>query len=76
MLVAVRVPTTTFPGVDGALLSGQADVVAVTSARGERFPEGSNASTPTGYAVPHARPLNVVVVCVVVPRRFESRYSP
>ena len=38
MLVAVRVPTTTFMGIEGALVSGQAEVVAVMFAREDRFP--------------------------------------
>ncbi len=33
----------------------------------ERFPAASKASTASVYAVPHARPLNVAPVEVVVP---------
>ena len=76
MLVPVRVPMTTLVGADGASVSGHAVVVAVTSARGDSFPAASYASTPSGYAVPHARPLNVAVVWVVSATRLEPRYSP
>jgi hypothetical protein len=76
MLVPVRVPTTTFVGTEGACVSAQADVVAVTSDRGDRLPAASNASTPTWYAVPHERPEKLVLVWAVVDTRLVPRYPP
>ena len=57
-------------------MSGHADVVAVMSAREDRFPAVSYASTPTWYAVPHTRLVKVAAVWPVVPTRLEPRYSP
>jgi hypothetical protein len=59
MVVVVRVTSATPLGTDGAVVSGQALVEAVTVAFAERLPAASTASTATVYEVPHARPLSV-----------------
>jgi hypothetical protein len=61
------------PGAVGAVVSEHAAVAALSVDRVERFPEVSNASTPSVYVVPQARPVNVkdvdvVSPCDVVPR--------
>jgi hypothetical protein len=65
--VAVALLTTNPDGADGATVSGHALVDAEIELRGDRFPAASNASTPNVYVVPHAKPLNVYEVAVVLP---------
>ena len=46
-------------GTVGACVSGQAEVETVVSARGDRFPARSNATTPTATLSPQSRYLAV-----------------
>jgi len=65
--VAVALLTTNPDGADGATVSGHALVDAEIELRGDRFPAASNDSTPNVYVVPHANPLKVYEVDVVLP---------
>jgi hypothetical protein len=60
-------------GADGAVVSGHADVEAVTLLRVETLPAASNAWTPSVWLVPQAMPVNVNDVVVVVPALTPSR---
>jgi hypothetical protein len=65
--VAVALLTTNPDGAEGATVSGHTLVEAEIEPRGDRFPAASNASTPNVYVVPHARPVKVYEVDVVLP---------
>ena len=65
--VAVTPLTTNPEGAEGATVSGHALVEAEIELRGDLFPAASNASTPNVYVVPHANPLKVYEVAVVLP---------
>jgi hypothetical protein len=51
-------------------------VAAATVACDERLPVESKASTPITYPVPHANPVSVYAVAVVVAAAVEFRYRP
>jgi hypothetical protein len=60
-------------GADGGVVSGHAEVEAVSDVVAETFPAASNARTPSVWPVLHANPVNVNDVVVVVPALTPSR---
>jgi hypothetical protein len=73
-IVVVVAPDAARPeGAEGAVVSGHDAVEAVRFERVETFPAASNACTPSVWLVPHAMPVNVNDVEVVVPALTPSR---